>query len=82
VQVDTYKAEYMSKCVAEASGGASAHAAAGLATAGSDASVYALVSQPGAGAHNIAQDAPAQVWMPTFGPDTCPMQYTWYSQSR
>ncbi|DBA90289.1 hypothetical protein WJX77_005262 [Trebouxia sp. C0004] len=59
-KVDTHKAEYMSKCVAAASEGASAYAAAGLATAGSDASVYALVSQPSAGVNNTGRDASAQ----------------------
>lgn len=35
LQVDTYLADYMSKCAAAASQGASAYAAAGLVTAGS-----------------------------------------------
>jgi len=81
VQVDTYKAEYMSKCTAAASQGASvsavaglatagsktasAYAVAGLATAGSDASVYALVNQPSAGVNTTGGDGSVQVCMLT-----------------
>ncbi|KAL0042648.1 hypothetical protein WJX79_006414 [Trebouxia sp. C0005] len=59
-KVDTFKAEYMSKYAAAVSEGASAHAVAGLATAGSDASVYALVSQPSAGVNTTREDASVQ----------------------
>lgn len=63
--MDTYKAEYLSKCEAAASQAASAYAVAGLATAGSDASVYALVNQPSAGVNTTGGDGSAQVCMLT-----------------
>lgn len=56
----------MSKYAAAVSEGASAHAVAGLATAGSDASVYALVSQPSAGVNTTREDASVQVRMATL----------------
>jgi len=79
LQVDTFLAEYMSKCAA--SQGASASAVAGLATVGSQGeggasgsavgglatagSDASVHAQPSAGVHNLGEDASAQVCMLT-----------------